>query len=86
MAGSALLAAAVLHPAAQAQPSPQDRPGTRRPPPSAPPDSGTYLFADEFDGPPGSAPNPTKWTVARYRQPIAHQALWDRSENLYQYR
>ncbi|HUO39638.1 MAG TPA: 1,3-beta-glucanase, partial [Mycobacterium sp.] len=86
MAGSALLAAAVPHPAAQAQPSRLDRPGARRPPPTAPFDSGALLFADEFDGPPGSAPDPTKWTVARFRQQIAHPAFWDRPENLGQYR
>src|SRR5512139_3873085 len=53
-----------------------------------PPGSGTAFipFGDEFDGQPGSPPDPTKWTVSRAREMIQNPAIWDRPENMGQYR
>jgi beta-glucanase (GH16 family) len=66
LAGAAVAAAPAAFPAAvtaaRAGPSPARR---RRRPPSPPSPSPTpmsgYGFADEFDGPAGSAPDPSKW-------------------------
>jgi len=41
----------------------RDMAAGRVPPPAAPNgQSGPYIFQDEFDGPAGSAPDPSKWT------------------------
>lgn len=48
--------------------------------------SGTYVFHDEFDGPAGSAPDPSKWVVAKQRTPIKNPAGFDRPEFFGQYR
>ena len=45
-----------------------------------------FLFHDEFDGPAGSAPDPSKWTVATARETIKNPVFWDRPENMGQYR
>jgi hypothetical protein len=34
------------------------------------PVTGTYLFQDEFDGPADAAPDPTKWTVVNWDEPV----------------
>ena len=60
------------------------RPPRRRLTPNAQPAS--YLFHDEFDGPAGSAPDPSKWTVAPARELIKNPVFWDRPENMGQYR
>ncbi|HET9876369.1 MAG TPA: 1,3-beta-glucanase, partial [Mycobacterium sp.] len=57
-------------------------------PPAAPAGSaaaGGYLFHDEFDGPAGSAPDPSKWTASNYRTPIRNPVGFDRPEFWYQY-
>jgi hypothetical protein len=57
--------------------------------PAAPPPGGanvTYLFQDEFDGPAGSAPDPSKWLVARAREPMEDPTFWELPENVGQYR
>jgi beta-glucanase (GH16 family) len=73
MTGIGLLAAAIPAPLARAVP---------------PPDAGSAFipFGDEFDGPPGSPPDPTKWTVSVAREMIRNPAIWDRPENMGQYR
>ncbi|PQM45654.1 Endo-1,3-1,4-beta-glycanase ExsH [Mycobacterium talmoniae] len=79
MAGFAALAAALPVPEARAHPSA----------PAAPPGNGApvnYLFHDEFDGPAGSAPDPSKWTVARARETMKDPTYWERPENVGQYR
>jgi beta-glucanase (GH16 family) len=84
--GIAALGAAMPVPAAQAYPS---RPVARLPPPAAPPPATappTYLFHDEFDGPAGSAPDPAKWSVAKFRETIKNPVFLDRPENMGQYR
>ena len=89
MTGAAVLAAAIPVPAAPAGAARPDAPTGRVPPPAAPPGTtaqGTYLFHDEFDGPAGSAPDPSNWTVATFRAPIKNPVFWDRPENLGQYR
>ena len=70
--GLGLLAGAVLvsQPKAQAAPS-----GT-----------GNYLFADEFDGPAGSAPDSSKWVVATARETMKDPTFWELPENVGQYR
>src|SRR5699024_9235966 len=58
-------------------------------PPTAPPGNvatGSFLFHDEFDGPAGSAPDPSKWTVSNHRTPIKNPVGWDRPELYGQYR
>jgi hypothetical protein len=74
MTGVGVLAAAVPVPQARAYPRPPD----------APP--GSYLFHDEFDGSAGSAPDPSKWTVATTREPMKDPTFWERPENVGQYR
>ncbi|HEY0228274.1 MAG TPA: glycoside hydrolase family 16 protein [Mycobacterium sp.] len=48
--------------------------------------SGSYLFHDEFDGPAGSAPDPSKWAVSSNRTPIKNPTGFDRPEFFGQYR
>ncbi len=79
MTGIGALAASVPLPEARALPSPPDAPS-----PSG--QSVTYLFQDEFDGPAGSAPDPSKWTVARARERIKDPTFWELPENIGQYR
>src|SRR5271167_1423334 len=74
-------------PTAQAFPYPQPGPASRVPPPAAPNgQGGTYIFQDEFDGPAGSAPDPSRWAVALAREQIKDPTLWERPENIGQYR
>jgi len=83
MSGVGLLAAALPAPLAGAAPA---SPGS---PPTAPPLVGatpTYLFHDEFDGPAGSAPDYSKWNVAKARETIRNPVFWDKPENMGQYR
>ena len=85
--GIGVLAAALPVPAARAYPSAPDVPAGRLPLPTAPSgQSGTYIFQDEFDGPAGSAPDPSKWTVAQAREQIKDLTYWERPENIGQYR
>ncbi|HZQ33190.1 MAG TPA: glycoside hydrolase family 16 protein [Mycobacterium sp.] len=48
--------------------------------------AGNYLFHDEFDGPAGSAPDPSKWTVAKAREPMQDPTYWELPEHVGQYR
>ena len=86
--GIGVLAAAIPVPAARAYPSPPDAPAGRVPPPAAPGNAaqGSYLFQDEFDGTAGSAPDSSKWMVARAREPMKDPTFWERPENVGQYR
>ncbi|MDT5071415.1 MAG: hypothetical protein QOH82_735, partial [Mycobacterium sp.] len=61
MSGLGLRAAAMPLPVASALPS-----GSHTPPLVPPPETATpsFLFHDEFDGPAGSAPDPSKWTIS----------------------
>lgn len=82
--GIGALAAAVSVPNAQAYPS---RPNAPVPVPAAPAaTTGGYLFHDEFDGPAGSAPDPSKWQVSKHRTPIKNPVGFDRPEFFGQYR
>jgi beta-glucanase (GH16 family) len=81
--GIGALAAASPTPKASAYPS---RP---LPPPTAPvpgAQTGGYLFHDEFDGPAGSAPDPSKWAVSSNRTPVKNPVGFDRPEFWGQYR
>ena len=76
--GIGVLAAALPGPEARAQ---------RTPLPAAPSgQSGSYAFQDEFDGPAGSPPDASKWTVAQARETIKDPTYWERPENIGQYR
>jgi len=89
MTGIGVLAGALPAPEARAYPSRQDAPVGRMPSPAAPPPNAqpaSYLFHDEFDGPAGSAPDPSKWTAAPARELIKNPVFWDRPENMGQYR
>jgi beta-glucanase (GH16 family) len=79
MAGIGLLASAIPLPHARAVPAPSDAP----PPTGQTP---AFLFHDEFDGPAGSAPDPSKWMVSKARETIKNPVFWDRPENMGQYR
>src|ERR1700756_2377902 len=59
-------------------------PAARAAPPNG--QSGTYIFQDEFDGPAGSAPDSSKWTAARAREPMQDPTFWELPENVGQYR
>jgi beta-glucanase (GH16 family) len=94
MTGLGLLAAAMPIPLAQANPlipdvpHVPDAPPAPGQPPVAPPAAALpgLLFSDEFDGPAGSAPDPSKWAVAQARELIKNPVFWDRPENMGQYR
>ena len=81
--GVGALTAAIPIAQAGANPRPPDAPAVP-PPPAAP--QGSYIFHDEFDGAAGSAPDPSKWTVARAREPMKDPTFWERPENVGQYR
>src|SRR3954465_6821134 len=86
MSGLGLLGAAMSVPEAWAQPGPPGVPGQPPglpvpPPPGAPPAPlpaqppggavpGALLFGDEFDGPPGSAPDRSKWIVQTWQDDV----------------
>lgn len=85
MTGAAALAAAAPLPKADADPSPL--PLDRVPPPAAPGGAaGSYIFHDEFDGPAGSAPDPSRWTVSKARETIKDPTYWELPEHVGQYR
>ena len=89
MTGIGVLAAAIGVPATRASVSGRDAPAGRMPLPAAPPGNAAgenYLFHDEFDGAAGAAPDPSKWTVARAREPMKNPTYWERPENVGQYR
>jgi hypothetical protein len=67
MAGLGFLAATI--PVSQAHASPLDRAPRPEQPPSGDPGGG-YLFQDEFDGPPGSAPDRSKWVVQTWQDDV----------------
>ncbi|MFZ2240678.1 MAG: glycoside hydrolase family 16 protein [Gordonia amarae] len=80
MSGFGILAAAVAAPKAFASPN--------APLPAEPPrgNTGGFLWSDEFDGPAGSAPDPSKWMISNARETIKNPVFWDRPENMGQYR
>ncbi len=88
MTGIGALAAAMPVPAAAASPSRPDLPLDRLPAPTAPPGGPavSYLFEDEFDGPAGSAPDPSKWAAAQAREQIQDPTYWELPGNIGQYR
>ena len=78
MTGVAALAAAVPVPEARANPSGSDAPVGRVPGPSGPPldaAPSTYLFQDDFDGPLGAGPDPGKWMVVNWDEPVVPPIL-----------
>ena len=78
--GIGVLAAALPIPEARAHPG-------RMPPPSAPSgQAGSYIFSDEFGGPAGSAPDPSKWAIAKARETIKDPTYWELPEHIGQYR
>ena len=87
--GIGALAAAIPAPKARAYPSRPDTPPPPAPPPTAPvagTQTGGFLFHDEFDGPAGSAPDPSKWAISSNRTPIKNPVGFDRPEFWGQYR
>jgi beta-glucanase (GH16 family) len=89
MTGIGALAAAIPLPEAGAYPSLRDAPPGRVPPPNAPANDtaqGTYLFEDDFEGPAGSAPDRSKWSVSRARETMKDPTFWELPENVGQYR
>jgi hypothetical protein len=85
MGGIGLLAAAIPVATARAIPSRRDVPADRVPSPAAPPPGG-YIFQDEFDGPAGSAPDPSKWEIALERESMEDPTFWELPQNVGQYR
>lgn len=94
MLGVGAAAAALPLPRAQADPAIGDAPPGPAPGPGAPgapaPAAANpgpaLLFADEFNGPAGSAPDPAWWFVVPARENIKNPVFWDRPENMGQYR
>ena len=83
MAGFGALTVSLPFPEARANPLPTV------PAPAAPPSTTpapAFIFQDEFDGPAGSGPDPSKWIVAQARETIKNPVFWDRPENMGQYR
>src|ERR1700751_2885472 len=59
--------------AAAATPVPEALANPSKPAPPAPPavgGGGPYIFADEFNGPPGSPPNAANWTVQTWQDDV----------------
>lgn len=87
MAGFGALAAALPAPTAWADPSRPAAPAGPTPAPAAPAAAtGGLLFHDEFDGPAGSVPDPSKWQVSNHRTPIKNPVGFDRPQFFGQYR
>ena len=87
MIGVGAVAASTSQPEARAVPAQPQAPVDPAPaaPPGATPSTG-FLWHDEFDGPAGSAPDRSKWTVSNFRTPIKNPVGFDRPEFWYQYR
>ena len=81
--GIGALAAAIPAPTAHAHPT-RPAPVPHAPAPGS--QTGGFLFHDEFDGPAGSAPDPSKWVVSTNRTPIKNPVGFDRPEFWGQYR
>src|SRR5690242_1849163 len=64
MSGLGMIGAAMRLPGAWAAPSGPSVPAA----PSA--GGGAFIFADEFDGPAGSAPDPGKWTIQTWQDDV----------------
>ncbi len=77
--GIGALAAAIPTSKAQAKPR-LPAPAPTAPAPGA--QAGGYLSHDEFDGPAGSAPDPSKWVVSANRTRIKNPVGFDRPEFL----
>jgi Glycosyl hydrolases family 16 len=74
MTGVAALAAAVPVPRASAEPEVPGQPvDPAAPPPEA--DPANIIFADDFDGPAGAAPDLSKWTVVNWNEPVTPPIL-----------
>ncbi|MCV7227551.1 glycoside hydrolase family 16 protein [Mycolicibacterium komossense] len=85
MTGLGLLAATIPIAEARADQPRPDVPTGRLPLPAAPAGQ-TYLFQDDFNGPAGSAPDPSKWEVALARETMEDPTFWELPENVGQYR
>ena len=80
MSGLGALAAAIRVPQAHASVSNA---------PAAPPPGGAsvnYVFQDDFNGPAGSAPDASKWLVAKARESMEDPTFWELPEHVGQYR
>lgn len=88
LAGFGALAAAIQAPTAGANPSRPLSPARPAPMPAAPAAGppGGLIWHDEFDGPAGSAPDPSKWVVSNFRTPIRNPVDFDRPQYWGQYR
>jgi len=87
--GLGVLAAAALPVAkAQAYPSRPAAPVGPIPAPAAPAagSGGAIIWRDEFDGPAGSAPDPSKWGISNFRTPIRNPVNFDQPQFWGQYR
>ena len=71
MTGVAALAAATALPRAAADNEPPDQPG----PLGSDAGPANVIFADDFDGPAGAAPDLSKWTVANWNEPVTPPVL-----------
>jgi hypothetical protein len=71
MTGVAAMAAAIPLPRAAAEPEPPGQPAP--PDPNAAP--ADIIFADDFDGPAGAAPDLSKWTVVNWNEPVTPPVL-----------
>ena len=71
MSGAAALAAAVSTSQASAEPVAPGQPeNPGAPPPNANPAPAEVIFADDFDGPAGAPPDPGRWTVVGWNEPV----------------
>src|SRR5689334_15514153 len=85
--GIGVLAATLPAPKAWAYPPRPDTPSGRTPAPAAPSgQAGNYIFSDDFDGPAGSAPDGSKWAIAKARETIKDPTFWELPEHIGQYR
>lgn len=84
MLGLGAAAAALPMSTAHAQPVIGDAPPTGPDAPSST-TGPNLLFADEFDGPAGSPPDPSKWFIVPARETIRNPVEWDKPYNMGRY-
>ncbi|MBI3214712.1 MAG: family 16 glycosylhydrolase [Mycobacterium sp.] len=89
MMGMGVAAAAAPIATAHADPAIGDTPPGPGPGPASPgvPAAAVpnFLFAEEFNGPAGSAPDPAWWHIIPARETIRNPVFWDRPENMGRY-
>src|SRR5262245_48134173 len=84
LSGLGVIAAAITTPLAHALPTKPQTPPV--PAPTAPQAVMKYVYVAEFDESAGSAPDASKWTIAKARETIKDPTYWEQPGRIGQYR